>query len=84
MQIKLDEYEEEIENNFSQQERINDIRKKMVEFTQSASKHQKRKRSITIRIADYDLEAIKIKASKDGLAYQTYINMIIHKEATKL
>ena len=31
-----------------------------------------------------DLEAIKIKASKVGLAYQTYINMLIHQAATKV
>ncbi len=44
----------------------------------------KRKHPITIRVAEQDIEAIKIKASKLGLAYQTYINMLIHKEATKL
>ena len=84
MQTKLDEYEKEIENNFSQQEKIGNVRQQKEKFRQASVRHQKRKRSITIRIADYDLEAIKIKASKDGLAYQTYINMIIHKEATKL
>ena len=29
-------------------------------------------------------EAIKIKASKMGLAYQTYINMLIHRDASKI
>jgi len=84
MKTKLDKYEEDIENNFEKQSKILNVEHQMKQLKESAIKHQKRKRSITIDIADHDLEAIKIKASKKGLAYQTYINMIIHKAATKL
>ncbi|AFC71089.1 hypothetical protein MC5_03835 [Rickettsia australis str. Cutlack] len=42
------------------------------------------KRSVTIRVAEHDIEAIKIKASKHGLPYQTYLNMLIHLDTTKL
>jgi len=53
-------------------------------FQNAAKTHLKKKQSITIRVAEQDIETIKIKASKLGLPYQTYINMLIHKEATKL
>lgn len=83
MSYKLDKYEQDIEINFEEQPSIknqNDIKL----FQNAAKIHLKRKYPITIRVAEQDIEAIKIKASKLGLAYQTYINMLIHKEATKL
>ncbi|WP_341748235.1 CopG family antitoxin [Candidatus Tisiphia endosymbiont of Dascillus cervinus] len=83
MSYKLDKYEQDIEINFEEQPSIknqNDIKL----FQNAAKTHLKRKYPITIRVAEQDIEAIKIKASKLGLAYQTYINMLIHKEATKL
>lgn len=79
----LDNYEKDIDDNFSQQKSIGDIKIQIERFKQSATKHLKTKRPVTIRIANNDLEAIKLKASKSGVAYQTYINMIIHKEAIK-
>ena len=41
----------------------------------------KRKKSITIRISEIDLEAMQIKASNLGVPYQTDINMLIHNDA---
>lgn len=79
----LDDYEKDIDNNFSKQESVGDTEMRIERLKQSAIKHLKTKRPVTIRIANNDLEAIKIKASKNGVAYQTYINMIIHKEAIK-
>lgn len=83
MSIKLDDYEKDIEDNFHQQENIADIH--LLElFKDAATQHLKKKKVITIRVSNSDLEAIKIKASKIGLAYQTYINSLIHQDATKL
>ena len=84
MQVKLDNYEKDIDDNFFNQESIANSKIQIDSFKQSAIKHLKTKRPVTIRIANNDLEAIKIKASKSGVAYQTYINMIIHKEAIKV
>jgi len=83
MNYKLDKYEQEIEDSFESQAIITnpDILKL---FQNAAKAHLRKKYPITIRVARQDIEAIKIKASKLGLAYQTYINMLIHKEATKL
>jgi predicted DNA binding CopG/RHH family protein len=83
MAIKLDKYEQEIEDNFQGQKSV--INTTQLELLKSASvTHLKNKKSITIRVTNHDLEAIKIKASKMGLAYQTYINMLIHQAASKI
>ncbi|MDP5110211.1 MAG: CopG family antitoxin [Rickettsiaceae bacterium] len=83
MTIKLDKYEQEIEDNFQGQKSV--INTTQLELLKSASvRHLKSKKSITIRVTNHDLEAIKIKASKMGLAYQTYINMLIHQAASKI
>ncbi|MCC8483063.1 MAG: hypothetical protein LN561_00560 [Rickettsia endosymbiont of Labidopullus appendiculatus] len=83
MYYKLDKYEQEIEDNFEKQISIKNSSDLKL-FQDSAKAHLKRKYPITIRVAQQDIEAIKIKASKLGLGYQTYINILIHKDATKL
>lgn len=80
---KLDQYENDIEQNFDQQETIATI-DLVNQLQEGAIKHRKKRQSITLRVSNVDLEAIKIKASKLGLAYQTYINMLLHQDATKL
>lgn len=82
MKYKLDNDELEIEQGFEKQKTISSPNK-LQAFKQSAKAHLKDKRPITIRVSSQDIEAIKIKASKLGLAYQTYINMLIHQDATK-
>jgi len=42
----------------------------------------KKNKSISLRIANYDLEKLKEKAIKDGIPYQTLINSILHKYIT--
>jgi predicted DNA binding CopG/RHH family protein len=79
---KLDKYEQDIEDNFDIQETVK-TDSSLNKFKISAQKYLKNKKSITIRVANYDLEAIKLKSSKMGLAYQTYINMLIHQDAIK-
>lgn len=39
------------------------------------------KKPITIRLLESDIKAMKAKASKMGIPYQTYINILIHKDA---
>jgi predicted DNA binding CopG/RHH family protein len=39
------------------------------------------KKSITIRISDNNIQAMKVKAAKMGVPYQTYINILIHRDA---
>ena len=83
MNTILDKYEQDIEDSFNAQKSIKT--KSLVDnLKTAATKHLKSKKSITIRVANHDLEAIKLKASKMGLAYQTYINMLIHHDASKI
>ena len=82
MNTILDEYEQDIEDSFNSQKSIK-TKSLLDNIKFAAAKHLKSKKSITIRIANNDLETIKIKASKMGLAYQTYINMLIHQDASK-
>ena len=49
----------------------------------AAKLHAKIKKSITLRVHEIDLEAMRLKASRLGIPYQTYINMLIHKDAAK-
>jgi len=79
---KLDRYEQDVEANISQQLPIGSLKEEMFILQSVAQEHRKRKSSITIRVSDMDLEAIKLKASKRGLPYQTYINMLLHMDAT--
>lgn len=80
--LELDQYEQDIEDNFERHRIIND-KDYMSQLRKAAIEHQK-KQSITIRITNNDLDKIKLKASKKGMEYQSYINMVIHKAATKL
>lgn len=54
----------------------------MAMIQKAALHHATRKKLITIRVAELDLEAIKLIASKNGMPYQTYLNMMIHREAS--
>jgi predicted DNA binding CopG/RHH family protein len=84
MKYKLDEYEQEIEDNFENMLDIPNLSEELSMLKNAAINHLKNKKSITIRIAHTDLEVMKIKASKCGIPYQTYINMLIHLDASKL
>ena len=77
--IKLDDFEKDIENNAEQfvkvskksQERINRVILKANE-----------KNRVTLRLNNQILELIKRKAQEEGLPYQTFISSILHKYAT--
>ena len=84
MSDKLDKYEQDIEDNYEKRLSIPNLEEKIKLFQEGAKQHLKNKKAITIRVSLTDIEAIKIKASKHGLPYQTYINMLIHKDAIKL
>jgi len=79
--VKLDPYEQDIEDNFEKHTDIKDKKSVLKSLQAAAKKQLKDKKPITIRVSLSDIEAIKIKASKCGVPYQTYINMLIHKDA---
>ena len=48
----------------------------------AAKETMKKNKHINIRISENDLEAIKLKAAKEGMPYQTLIGSLIHKYAS--
>ena len=78
---RLDSYEQDIENNFEHLQSVTNLEKEKAMLKEVATSHVKKKKSITIRISEVDLETMQIKASRLGIPYQTYINMLIHKDA---
>jgi predicted DNA binding CopG/RHH family protein len=79
--IRLDNFEQDVEDNFESLQPILNMYAEMHQIKQAALSHIKRKKSITLRVREVDLEMMRIKDSKLGVPYQTYINMLIHKDA---
>lgn len=48
----------------------------------AAKETMKKNRNINIRISENDLEAIKLKAAREGMPYQTLIGSLLHKYAS--
>lgn len=48
----------------------------------AAKETLKKNRNINIRISENDLEAIKLKAAREGMPYQTLIGSLLHKYAS--
>ena len=80
----LDEFEQDIENHIDLLKQVPDAKAEMLMIERAAKAHGKRKKVITLRIHEMDLEAMRLKASKLGIPYQTYINSLIHQDATRL
>ncbi len=52
---------------------------KMARETIEMRKKMKKNKTITVRISEYDLEKLKMKAVKEGLPYQTLLTSVVHK-----
>jgi predicted DNA binding CopG/RHH family protein len=78
---KLDASEQDIEANFEKLKVIENEEAEINLIYNVSLKHSKCKKPITLRIQETDLEIMRVKASKLGIPYQTYINMLIHKDA---
>lgn len=57
---------------------IPDFEKRKQDLIQSA-KATNRKKPITIRLSQADIDALKLIAANEGLPYQTLISSILHK-----
>lgn len=82
--IILDKYEQDIEDNVEKLLDLADPLHEIKMLKEAARRHSTRKKSITLRIHERDLEAIRLKASRTGVPYQTYINMLIHRDVSTL
>ncbi len=82
--IKLDAYEREIKKNLHKTKPVQNQKANLAKPKLAVKNHIAAKKSVTIRISEGDLEAMKLKAGKMGIPYQTYINIIIHRDAISL
>jgi len=48
------------------------------------AKETNRKKPITIRLAQADIDALKMIAAKEGLPYQTLISSVLHKYSVRM
>jgi predicted DNA binding CopG/RHH family protein len=74
--IVLSKEEKEIAKNYNKFSTVSKSRKNQID---KMLKESKKSRSISLRINEQDLNTLKIKAEKNGLPYQTMINVIIRK-----
>jgi predicted DNA binding CopG/RHH family protein len=75
----LTKEEKAIENSIESLVSVSKDKRKRVE---SIIARAKKNKAISLRIAEYDLEKLKERASNDGIPYQTLISMVLHKYIT--
>ena len=76
MKNKLDPSEKIIEEQASSYKKVSDLKKKKIE---SIIEKSSKKKIITLRLNENDLERIKSIARDEGIPYQTLISSILHK-----
>lgn len=74
--MKLDKYEQEIEDSIDEYRPISSEEKQQIS---SIIKKAKEKKSVSLRVNAQDLTLIKQKAEKEGIPYQTLISSVLHK-----
>jgi len=77
--IKLDEYEERIENEILNFISLSEEEKSKIE---NIIDKENEKKSISLRLRRYDLEKLKERAQREGIPYQTLLSSIVHKFIT--
>lgn len=82
--IKLDSYEREIKKNLYKAKPVKNQKANLAKLKLAKKNYIAAKKSVTIRLSEGDLEAMKLKAEKMGIPYQTYINIVIHRDAVRL
>ena len=76
MKYELDKNEKLIEKEAREYKRISEDKKRNIK---SILEKSSRKRVVTLRLNNNDLEQIKSLANTEGIPYQTLISSILHK-----
>ena len=79
MIIKLDNFEQEMEDNIDKFTQIGAAKKTVIENIIDKANEKK---SISIRLKNSDLDQLKLRAETEGLPYQTLLSSIVHKFVT--
>lgn len=83
MKVMLDKYEQQIENALSKGEytSTSNLESTKELFRQAARNYKELQetKSITLRVNKEDLIKVKVKAKRNGLAYQTLVGLLIRQ-----
>ncbi|HEX9654704.1 MAG TPA: CopG family antitoxin [bacterium] len=77
--MKLDKYEQEIENNISEYKSASD--KKRTQINKIIGRAREKK-NVNLRVNSQDLDLLKRRAEQEGIPYQTLISSVLHKYIT--
>jgi len=80
--IKYNDLAEDEQIIEEEMEKLRPISEEKKEKIEKIIEKAKKNRAISLRISNYDLEKLKDRAKKEGVPYQTLINMILHKYVT--
>lgn len=82
--MKLDKEEQELLNSIENKEwtRVKNFESESKKLQQAAVRTLRKDQRISIRLAKYDLDGLKMKAVDEGIPYQTIIASLIHKYIT--
>ncbi len=83
MKVMLDKYEQQIEDALSKGEytSTSDLEETKELFQEAAKNYRElqKTKSITLRVNREDLIKVKVKAKRNGLAYQTLVSLLIRQ-----
>ena len=78
--IKLDKYEQSIEENILGYKTVSDKKKSRIK---NIVKKANEKKNISLRVNRHDLDLLKLRAEHEGIPYQTLLSSLIHKFVTE-
>lgn len=81
-QKPFDEEEAELMASLENEEWVSVPQFNRQKWAKMAAESLKKSAKVNLRLTPNDLTAIKAKAARAGLGYQTYIGMILHKHVT--
>ena len=78
--LKLTKEEQAIEDAIGRGEYVNGSRKEFKEIARALARHRKNV-VLNVRINQGDLDALKARAKRRGIKYQTFIAEVLHRVA---
>ena len=83
MKGKLDKYESDVLQDYEsgRLKKTGNFPVEKKRYETYARETLKKNRRINIRMSEYDLKAIQLKAMEEGVPYQTFISSVLHKVA---
>ena len=59
-----------------------DMKSKIEQIKSAVTDKYTKRKAISIKILESDLEKLKARASEEGVSYQTLLNLVVHKYMT--